>query len=163
MVWEASKWDFDKKEAFFFRLLQFAMDNEGNQEKCEEVCEPWNEFCTAKLKEVIQSGRDAFAWQKKPEALKGMDFNQWLKPRHFALGDHYCGKSAAMRTHDSNQATRPPRATRFTLVCVDSNWTRMAEAQVEGAQGAICALLTPFITYKHTLQHTNRLRCPSRL
>jgi hypothetical protein len=33
----------------------------------------------------------------------------------------------------------------------------------EGAQSAICALLTPFITYKHTLQHTNRLRCPSRL
>jgi len=23
---------------------------------------PWNELCTAKLREVIQSGRDAFAW-----------------------------------------------------------------------------------------------------
>ena len=33
----------------------------------------------------------------------------------------------------------------------------------EGAQSAICALLTPFITYKHPLQHTNRLRCPSLL
>ena len=64
---------------------QHTLDNEGNQQKCEEVCEPWNEFCTAKLKEVIQAGCDAFAWQKKPEALKGMDFNQWLKPRHIAL------------------------------------------------------------------------------
>jgi len=62
MVWEASEWDFDKKEAFTFRLFQFTMDNEGNQKKCEEVCEPWNEFCTAKHKEVIQAGRDAFAW-----------------------------------------------------------------------------------------------------
>ena len=70
MVWEASEWDFNKKEGFTFRLLQFTMDNEGNQKKCEEVCEPWNEFCMAELKEVIQAGRDAFAWQKKPEALK---------------------------------------------------------------------------------------------
>ena len=55
--------------------------------------------------------------------------------------DHYCGKSAATRTHDSNQTTRPPRAARFALVCVDSNLTSMAEARVEGAQSAICTLL----------------------
>ena len=85
MVWEASEWDFNKKEGFTFRLLQFTMDNEGNQKKCEEVCEPWNEFCTAKLKEVMQAGRDTFAWQKQPEAQKGATFNQWLKSRHIAL------------------------------------------------------------------------------
>jgi len=61
------------------------LDNEGSQKKCEEVCEPWNEFCTAKLKDVMQAGRDTFAWQKQPEAQNGMTFNQWLKSRHIAL------------------------------------------------------------------------------
>jgi len=88
MVWEASEWDFNKKEGFTFRLLTFTMDTEGNQKKCEEVCEPWNEFCTAKLKEVMQAGRDAFAWQTRQntvEAQKCATLDQWLKPRHIAL------------------------------------------------------------------------------
>jgi len=54
---------------------QHTLDNEGNQTKCEEVCEPWNEFCRAKLKEVMQAGRDTFAWQKHQEAQKGATFN----------------------------------------------------------------------------------------
>ena len=43
---------------------------EGNEKKCEEVCEPWHEFCTAKLKEVLQAGRDAFAWQTRQDTVE---------------------------------------------------------------------------------------------
>ena len=69
MVWEASEWDFTKTEGSTFRLLKFTTDADGNQNKCEEACEPWNVLCTAKLKEVMQAGRDAFAWQKREDTL----------------------------------------------------------------------------------------------
>ena len=77
--------DFTDKEGFTFRLLKFTTDADGNQSKCKEVCEPWNALCAAKFKEVMQAGRDTFAWQKQPEAQKGATFNQWLKSRHIAL------------------------------------------------------------------------------
>ena len=88
MVWEASEWDFAKKEGFTEGFLKFTMDADGNQNKCEEVCEPWNAFCTVKLNEVRQAGRDAFAEQTREDTLtkqKGASFNQWLKPRQIAL------------------------------------------------------------------------------
>jgi len=88
MVWEAPEWDFAKKTGFTFRLLKFTIDADGNQNKCEEVCEPWNALCTAKLKEVRQAGRDAFAWQTREDSLakqKGASFDQWLKPRQITL------------------------------------------------------------------------------
>ena len=44
-------------------------DADGNQNKSEEVCELWNALCTAKLKEVRQAGRDAFAWQTREDIL----------------------------------------------------------------------------------------------
>jgi len=87
MVWEASEWDFAKKEGCNFRFLKFTMDADGNQNKCGEVCEPWNAFCTAKLKEVRQAGRDAFAWQTREDTLTQQQvatFDQWLKPRQIA-------------------------------------------------------------------------------
>jgi len=49
-----------------------------------------------------------------------------------SLWGHYCGKSPAMRTHASSQATRPPTPTSPASVCVDSNWSR-----VEGVRSAI--------------------------
>ena len=87
-MWEAFEWDFTKKEGFTFKLLKFTTDADDNQNKCEEVCEPWISLCTAKLKEVMQAGRDAFAWQTwqdTVEAQKGATFDQWLKPRQIAL------------------------------------------------------------------------------
>ena len=52
-------------------------------------------------------------------------------------------------------------------MCVDSNSTRMTEARVEGARSAIFfarqVVVIPFITYTHTLQHTNHPKCQSRL
>jgi len=57
--------------------------------------------------------------------------------RDKSLWGHYCRKSAAMRTHASNQATRPPTTASLASVCVDSNSTRMTEARVEGAWSAI--------------------------
>ena len=68
--------------------MKYTTDADGNQNKCEEVCEPWNALCTAKLKEVMQAGRDAFAWQTREDTLakqKGANFDQWLKPRQIAL------------------------------------------------------------------------------
>ena len=82
MVWEASECDFAKKEGFKLRLLNFTIDDDGNQNKCDEVCEPWNALCTAKLMEIRQAGRDAFAWQTREDTLtqqQGATFNQWLK------------------------------------------------------------------------------------
>jgi len=61
MVWKTSERDFNKTEGFTFRLLKFTTDDNGSQNKCEEVRKPWNALCTAKLKEVMQAGRDAFA------------------------------------------------------------------------------------------------------
>jgi len=63
------------------RWLKFTMDADGKQNKCEEVCEPWNVFCTAKLKEVRQAGHDAlkFTWQTREDTLtqqQGATFNQ---------------------------------------------------------------------------------------
>jgi hypothetical protein len=49
MVWEASEWDFANKEGMKSNL-KFTIDADGNQNKCEDVSEPWNAFCTAKLK-----------------------------------------------------------------------------------------------------------------
>jgi len=86
MVWKASEWDFTKTEGW--RFMKYTTDADGNQNKCEEVCEPWNALCTAKLKEVMQAGRDAFAWQTREDTLakqKGANFDQWLKPRQIAL------------------------------------------------------------------------------
>jgi len=82
MVWEASEWDFIKTEGFTFGFLKFTTDADGNQNKCEEVCEsqcePWNAIFTAKLKEVMQAGRDAFAWQKREDFAKqkGANFDR---------------------------------------------------------------------------------------
>ena len=70
------------------RTLKLTIDDDGNQNKCEEVSEPWNALCTAKLKEVRQAGRDAFAWQTREDTLtkqKGATFDQWLKSRQIAL------------------------------------------------------------------------------
>jgi len=78
-VWEASEWDFIKTEGCTYGLLKFTTDADGNQNKCEEVCEPWNAICTAKLKEVMQAGRDAFAWQKREDTFakqKGANFDR---------------------------------------------------------------------------------------
>jgi len=88
MVWEASECDFAKKEGFKLRLLNFTIDDDGNQNKCDEVCEPWNALCTAKLMEIRQAGRDAFAWQTREDTLtkpKGASSDQWLKLRQIAL------------------------------------------------------------------------------
>jgi len=57
--------------------------------------------------------------------------------RDKSLWGHYCGKSAAMRTHASNQATRRPTTASLASVCVDSNLTRMTEARVKEVQSAI--------------------------
>ena len=87
MVWKTSDWDFNNTEGFTNRLLKFTVDADGNQNKCEEVCEPWNALCTTKLEEVMQAGRDAFAWQKREDTLvkqKGANFDQWLKPKQMA-------------------------------------------------------------------------------
>jgi len=43
---------FEKKQGFVFKLA-----------KHTDYSEQWNKLCTAKLEEVIQSGRDAFACQ----------------------------------------------------------------------------------------------------
>ena len=51
-----------------------------------------------------------------------------------SLWGHYCGKSTAMRTHASNEATRPLTPTSPASVCVVSNSTRMTETRVEGVQ-----------------------------
>ena len=86
MVWKASEWDFTKTERK--REKKSTNDADGNQNKCEEVCEPLNALCTAKLKEVVQAGRDAFAWQKREDTLakpKGADFEQWLRLRQITL------------------------------------------------------------------------------
>jgi len=58
----------------------------GSQNKHTHACDPWNELCTAKLKEVIQSWRDAFAWQTRQETVdkQRSNFDQWLKPRQIA-------------------------------------------------------------------------------
>jgi len=87
MVWEASEWDFTKEEGKK-RKSKLTTGAEGNQNKCEEVCEPWSALCTAKLKEVMQAGCDTFACQTRQatiEAQKGANFDQWLKPRQIAL------------------------------------------------------------------------------
>ena len=57
--------------------------------------------------------------------------------RDKSLWGHYCGKSPAMRTHSSNQATKPPTPTSPASRCVDSNSTRMTETRVDGARSAI--------------------------
>jgi len=88
MVWKSSEWDFNKMEGFAFRLLKFTTDADGNQNKCEKVCEPWNTLCKAKLKKVMEAGRDAFAWQTQEDTVtkqKGADFDQWHKPIQIAL------------------------------------------------------------------------------
>ena len=41
------------KHQFFVKCFKFTTDADGNQNKCEEVSEPWNALCTAKLKEVV--------------------------------------------------------------------------------------------------------------
>ena len=50
--------------------------------------DPLTSILTAKLKEVRQVGRDAFAWQIREDTLTqqlSATFNQWLKPRQIAL------------------------------------------------------------------------------
>jgi len=87
-VWKASEWDFNKTEGFTFRLLKLTTDADGNQNKCEEVCEPWNALCTAKLKKVMQAGCDAFAWQTREDPLAkqtGADSDQCLKQKQITL------------------------------------------------------------------------------
>jgi len=87
---------------------------------------------------------------RQPSAVKGCekmgrqrwesDVNRSARRKHFMGSNrrgHYCGKSAAMRTHTSNQATQPSTTASLASVCVDSNSTRMTEARVEGARSAI--------------------------
>ena len=144
-------------------------DADGNQNKYEEVCESWNALCTSKLKEVMQAGRDAFTWQTRQdtvEAQKGANFSQWLKPRQIALRP-LLWEVSAMRTHASNEATRPPTTASLASVYIDSNSIRATEARVEGARSAIIfarqGAVIPFTKYTHTLKHTNHHRCQGRL
>jgi len=77
-----------KRRACVSKCCNFTIDADGNQNKCEEVCEPWKALCTARLKEVRQAGRDAFAWQTREGTLtkqKGSSVDQWVKPRQIAL------------------------------------------------------------------------------
>jgi len=135
MVWEASDWDFTKKEGKKKRMRR-------KQNKCEEVCEPWNALCTAKFKEVMQAGCDAFAWQAREDTLakpKGATFDEWLKPRQIALRPLLWEVCCDTYTHSKSSyeaAHGKPSAARLALVCFDSNSTRMAEARVEGARSA---------------------------
>ena len=114
------------------------IEKEGQQNKCEEVSLPWNASCTAKLKDVMQAGRDAFAWQHDRilSRQKKARISTSGSNRDKSLLGHYCGKSTAMRTHASNQATRPSTMASLASVCVDSNSTRIIEARVEGARSA---------------------------
>ena len=93
LVLKASKCDFAKEGGFSFEKLEFttgAVDGCGNKHK--DSCDPYNELCTAKLKEVIQAWRDAFVWQARQETVDKQcsnSFNQWLRqrlrPRQIAL------------------------------------------------------------------------------
>ena len=135
MVWEASEWDFAKMEGFTLRLLKFTIDADGNRNKCEEVCEPWNVFCTAKLKEVRQAGVTHSLGRHESHNKARLSTSGSNQDK--SLWDHYCGKPPAIRTHASSQATRPPTPTSPASVCVDSNSTRMSETRVEGVRSAI--------------------------
>jgi len=112
---------------------------------------------TAKLKEVMKQGvthslgrHDRILLRHKKPRLSTSGSNQ-----DKSLWDHYCGKSVAMRTHDSNQATRAPTAARLALVFVDSNSTRMAEARVEGARSAIFCETRSSDPIHHIHTHSN--------
>jgi len=87
--------------------------------------------------------------------------------RDKSLWGHYCGKSATMRKHAPNQASRPPTTSSLASVCVDSNSTRVTEARVKKARSAIFfakqGVVITFSTYTHTHKHTNHPRCQSRL
>jgi len=87
MVWEASECDFTKKQGRKKRIMNINTDTDGRQNKCEDACEPWNALYTAKLKEVMQAGHDAFAWQTRQDTLakqKSANIDQWLKSRQIA-------------------------------------------------------------------------------
>jgi len=87
--------------------------------------------------------------------------------RDKSLWGHYCGKSATMRIHASNQSSRPPTTSSLASVCVDSNSTRVTEARVEKARSTILfakqGVVIVFNTYTHTLKYTNHPRCQSCL
>ena len=166
MVWEASEWDFVKKEGWTERLLKFTMDADGNQNKCEEVCKPWNAFCTAKFKEVRQAGRDAFACQTREDTLtqqQGATFDKWLKPRQIDLRpllwevscDAYTRFKSSYEAAHSNKPCFG--VCRFTFDSV----------RVEGVRSAILlsrqGVVIPFTTYTHTLKHMYHPRCQSCL
>jgi len=77
LVKSAAEWDFSKKGGFEFKMPYHKSEPD-----------PWYVLCTAKLQEVIEAGRDAFAWQTRKEVVakqKGNNFDQWLKPRQIAL------------------------------------------------------------------------------
>jgi len=103
MVWEAFEWDvtwdFIKEGGFRFRFFKFTADADGCQNKHADACEPWNALCTAKLNEVIKAGCDAFAWQTRRtvDKKKGVNFDQWLRPRQIALRPPLNGRRESNR------------------------------------------------------------------
>ena len=142
---------------------------DDNQNKCKEVCEPWNVLCTAKLKEVMQAGRDAFTWQTRKDTLakqKGATFNQWLKPRQIALRpllwevccDTYTRFKSSYEAAHGGKTCCGVRQFEFNLDGLGPS-RGSAECIFFARQGVVI----PFITYTHTLQHTNHSKCQSRL
>ena len=139
-------------------------DDDGNQNKCEEVCEPWNSLCTAKLKEVMQVGRDTFSGQTRQdtvEAQKGATFDQWLKPRQITVRPllwEVCCDAYTRFKSSYNKTCFGVRQFKFN----QDGWgpsRGSAECTFFAKQGVVI----PFITYIHTLQHTNHPRCQSCL
>ena len=90
LVWKASQCDFDKEEGFCFKM---------SDRKIHSY--PWNDLCTAKLQEVIQSRLDAFDSKVGSQArTQSTNQNATLSSngsdRGKSLWGHCCGKSAAM-------------------------------------------------------------------
>jgi len=69
-----------------------------------------------------------------------------------SLRGHYCGESAAMRTHASKQSTRPPMKTRLALVCVNSNSN--SEARLKGARSEIFCVKRSWYLIHHVHTHS---------